>query len=356
MLARRQTLALGGALLCAWALSDGASRVEAAPPAAQAAPPVALIATRGGHSELYHARAGQPLGAPLASLSHREGGDLRAAMLPDGTVLATAPWAAGRDRSFDGALFRLEGGAELLCDDVVHASSPLVMPDGRVFVARGRAGRGSASSMRIDALRIDAIDPASGAATTLHRYRGYLLHLAGAHDGRVIVYRVGPGSADLVAIDASGRMTTLLSPLLPFARDFSVDAQRIVFRGRHQSDSRTWVVDALDLTSGALTRLHQGPSFSLAPHVWPDGGVAINQGQSGLSLLGSRDSLRAPLGPGVDRVRAFSSDARFVAALHTRAGELAVPFVLDRRSGKGERLPAPARTRVAIAGFVEAAP
>ena len=205
--------------------------------------------------------------------------------------------------------------------------------------------------MRIDELTIDRIDPASGATDTLHRYPGYLLHLAGWHDQRVLVYRVAPNRADIVAVDAStGAVETLVDDLPPFARDFSVLDDRLVYRGRHERESRTWVVDVLDLSQGTRRRVHESASFSLAPHAWPDGAVALSPDQNGLMLLGSSAPVRAPLGAGVDVVRALHE--RFVALLHTREGAFDVPFLLERSTGKSYPLPAPGRTRVDIVGFV----
>lgn len=351
----RFALAVGGALFAAWALASPAPAptVYAASPAKidQAMPSVAIVTTLGGRSELRLVRPDRA-GDVITTFEHLEG-SVRAALLPDGAVLAAAPLTPGDDRSFDGGLWKLEpSGAELLCDALTHASRPLVTPDGRVFVARGTAGEWfTPTEMRVDHLTVDEIDPASGVVVTLHRFRGYLVHLAGWHDGRVLVYRVGPNIADLVAIDADSGDLKTVRKLPPFARDFSVDGDRLVYRERDDRDSRVWVVETIDLSSGRSQRLHEGPSFSVAPHAWPGGGIALSPEGRGLELLGSRDRLHAPLGAGVDVVRAVSSDGRFVALLHTREGALDVPFVVDRRSSSSFRLPVPAGTRVDIAGF-----
>ena len=60
----------------------------------------------------------------------------------------------------------------------------------------------------------------------------------------------------------------------------------------------------------------------------------------------------APLGEGVALVRAVSGDGGWVAALHTVAGQLPVPFAIDTRTGKAAALPAPSGVRIEIAGFV----
>ena len=338
--------------------SDGTSTPDVFGPA----PPVALVATIPGAAEsrLYVALPGQALPPPVLEFHHLPGGSLRAAVWSGApVVLATAPTTPGRDRSFDGGLYRLDPntGVKRLCTNLAHASRPLISPTGRVFVARGAAGPPPATEgrMRIDELTVDEVDPHSGAITTVHQTTGYLAHLAGWHDGRVLIYRVGPATADIVAVSPdTGKTEILLASLPPFARDFSVDpvTPRLVYRGRHQSDARRWVVDALDLSTGSQTRLYDGVSFSLAPHVWPGGSLAINPRRGGLRLIGSSDPIASPLGPGVDVIRSLSNTERYVVFLHTVQGSLPVPSVIDRKSGATRRLAAPPGTRVAIAGLV----
>ncbi|MBW2454957.1 MAG: hypothetical protein JRI68_10615 [Deltaproteobacteria bacterium] len=328
------------------------------------APAVALVATIPGDdaSRLYVARPGEPLPPPVLEFRHLPSGSVRAEVWSDDpVVLATAPTTPSRDPSFDGGLYRLDpaAGAQLLCDGVVHAARPLITPDGRVFVARGMAGPSSANpaAVRVDELTIDEVDPLTGVVTPVHHHTGHLAHLAGWHDGRLLVYQVGPGSAEIVAVSpATGKTTVLVASLPAFARDFSVDpvGGQLVYRGRHEDDPRRWVVDTLDLAKGARQRLYEGDSFSLAPHVWPGGGVAINPRRRGLQLLGSGDGLVSPMGSGVDLVRGVSQGDRYVALLHTVQGRLPLPFVVDRQTSGVAPVPTPPGTRVAVAGFVSA--
>jgi hypothetical protein len=136
-----------------------------------------------------------------------------------------------------------------------------------------------------------------------------------------------------------------------------VDPERgvLVFRNRHETDSRRWVVDELDLRSRSTHRLFESATFSLAPHVWPGGGVALNPEQRGLTLLGSKDRVSCPLGLGVDVLEASDAQGRFVAVLHTPAGELGTPLVLDRATGQSWRLAVPDGEQIAIAGFARTA-
>jgi hypothetical protein len=143
--------------------------------------------------------------------------------------------------------------------------------------------------------------------------------------------------------------------LPPFARDFSVDQSRgaLVYRGRHEVDSRRWTIEEVHLESGQIRRLHEGSNFAMSPHVWPGGGVVFSPGRRGWALIGSADPVASPMDAGVDRLRDVSPDRRFVAGLHTVAGQLGTPFVVDRTTGTASRLAAPTGHRIAIAGFVE---
>jgi hypothetical protein len=323
------------------------------------APLVAIFATIPGATttSLYVAHAGDPApSAPVTSFVHLPNAVIRGATLPGtATVLAAADTRPGQDASFNASLLRLDarGGVKPLCDRVAHASRPLVTARGRVFVARGAAGpsRGD-QEMRIDTLTVDEIDPATGAARTVLSYNGYLTYLAGAVGDDLLVYRVNPTGADLVRVDPDkGVIRPVLPALLPFARDFSVEAKQgsVVFQERDEHKSRTWVVDRVDLATSARTRIASGASPTLSPYALADGRVAYSPEARGLGFIGEARP-RAPLGPGVDAVRdAYGST---LAVLHTVAGKLPVAYTFDVASGAAAALPAPEGTRVEIAGFV----
>lgn len=331
-----------------------------------AGPRVALLATPpgGSHSSLYLVTPGDTGAtlAPAATLTHLEDAAVRGATVPGSDAVAVvADTLAARDLSFAASLFRVtpHQTPELVCDRLVHSSRPLVTASGRVFVSRGVAGPVTDKGYRVDALTIDEIDLATGAARTILSHAGFLTFLAGAHDREILVYRVSAHSADLVGVDPDTGATRVITELLPFARDFSVDPARgtIVFLERDAHDSRAWTIDRIDLANGARTRLHESASMSLAPFAWPGGGVAWSvEGRGGLALLGKGRPLSpAPLGAGVDLVRALSTDGAWAALLHTVAGKLPQPFAVDTRTGQARALPAPGGARIEIAGFLGAA-
>jgi hypothetical protein len=361
------------ASITAGALGLALSEHVLAPPvaaqasAAASGPVVALLVTRpgAGYTSLTLTRAGESSApAPIARFDHAEGAVVKGAILPGtSVVLAVADTAATRDLSFASSLFRVEPHrpAERLCDGVVYASRPLVTASGRVFVSRGTAGPEPAAAPKLagreDALSIDEIDPATGSARTVHSFAGYLAFLAGEHGREILIYRVGAAGADLIGVDPDTGSARIIAPsMLPFARDFSVDAARgaVVFQERDERDARTWVIDRMNLATGARTRLAASNSMSLAPSVWPGGGVAYApDSRGGLTLIGREmKAIHAPTGDGVDQVQAISREGAWVAALHTRPGELPVAFAIESVTGRTLALPSAADARVAIAGFV----
>ncbi len=365
MLTQKLLLGLGASIaLAAHALASpdpgGASNAHAALPPEARGPRVALLATFPGaeHTSLYLVQAGGGADpAPVSTFAHLPDAVVRGATVPGKAfVLATADTTPTRDASFNASLFRVAPHAppETLVDRVVHASRPLVTAAGRVFVSRGRPGAEIEGRMRVDPLTVDEIDLGTGQTRTVHAEDGHLLFLAGATGREIILYRVLPGGADVVAVDPdSGAVRTVLKNLPPFARDFSLDARgdKLVFQGRHETDSRTWVVDEVEIATGRARRLFSSPSMTLAPAVLPNGGVLYNPPGHGLSTLAAEARVAGPLGPGVDVVAAATADSRWIAALHTQPSTLAVPFVVDTQTGAAAVLPAPRGSRVAIAGF-----
>ncbi|WP_437940812.1 hypothetical protein [Sorangium sp. So ce341] len=341
----------------------------AAAPAASAAARVAILATTPGatRTTLHIAAVGGAQAGPaLATLQHLDDAVVRARVVPrTPIVVATADTRPSRDRSFNATLFRVEPHAEpvALCDGVVHASRPLVTADGRVFVSRGAAGPeppmdGDLARLRVDALTIDEVDLATGATRTAHRHTGYLAFLAGAWNGELVVYRVSPGSADLVLVNPDSGAARVLAPSIPpFARDFSVDATTgaLVFQERHETDPGLWVIDRLDLARGKRARLEVSANSGLAPHAWPGGGLAYTPDRAaGLRVVGASAEVRGPLGAGVDAIQAVSPDGAWVAALHTNPSAFAVPFAIHAESGEAFAIPAPSGARIAVAGFTTA--
>jgi len=302
---------------------------------AAAEPRVALLATdpQGDDTELYFVAADAPLPPAVASFNHLEGASVQAAVVPGtDTVVAVADREPARDASFASGLVRLAPGAPpwWLINRVVVASRPLVTADGKIFVTRGNAGADRGDDYRIDSFTVDEIDLESGRPRMVHATGGYLVHLAGAWRGDLLLYRVAPEGADLVAQPIAGGTPRVLLPSLPpYARDFTVDpAGGLLFQNLA---GRRWVVERLDLAARVAVPIFMKSEVAAAPQLWPDGR---------LSLAADR------------RVVALSADRRHAAVIVSGPGGRPVPLVVDVSTGVGRELPSPEGRRVTLAGFV----
>lgn len=330
---------------------------------------VALLATTPGsrRTDLVLQPVGAPAPeAPVASFSHPPYAAVHGAVLPHTkSVVVVADMEPRRDPSWGAWLLRLDPGSapRTLVDRVYHATRPLVLEDGRVFVERGRAGpalgpeQAKAGELRVDDLEIDEVDPSTGSARTVYSWRGYITYLAGALDGELLVYRVAFHHADLVAIDESSGKLRVLAPTLPaFARDFSVDKQAhaLVYADRDPA-SGAWVALRLDVQNGKITRIATSPRMALVPHVWPGSGVVLNPpGAPGLTKVsGAGAAITQPFGAGIDAVRSLSRYGAWALVSHELPGKLPRPFALDTATGQVENIAVGFGKRVDIAGFVE---
>lgn len=291
---------------------------------------------------------------PVARFTHLPGAAVRGALVP-GTdqAVAIADTTPRRDPSFAASLFLLSTAepARRLCDDVVHASRPLTSPDGRIFVVRGVAGPDPFQGPRLDFLRLDDVDPATGVTRTLHTFTGQLLHLAGWHDGAVLAYRISADGADLVAIDAAPpHAVHPLADIPPFARDFSVDGDLLTFHDRDDDDPHTWHIQQLDLRSAALTTRAAAVDMRAQPFAAAGTVFAATTGGP-LHRLDGRPLATPCTGADcVDLLRVATRDARWLAGLHVVRGALPRPFLLDSATGAATLL-APTAAWVDLLGF-----
>lgn len=318
-----------------------------------AAPDVALLSSAGDTAALRFQPVGSATLAPVAAtFTHGDGSTVLGALVPGRrVVLATAVVARPRDESFGASLFRLEAGAPVraLVDRVAVSTRPVVLENGRAFVQRGRPGELTELG-RVDLLTIDEVDVDSGKARTVYEAQGFTAFLAGALGRELVVYEVTPAGAKLLAVHVDTlAVRTLLPALAPLAFDFTVDAarRRVVFTLGEPGVER-WRVVAVDLDSGALTRLAEGPSVALVPAVLPDGRVAYAPGAGeGLLLAGGEGRALPAQGPGYERLRAV---VRGVAVgLHEVPSDF--PRLFTRTLGGPPLVTAaPASARLDVAG------
>jgi hypothetical protein len=264
----------------------------------------------------------------IGAIPHAPGAVLRGDVLrrEPGAFAVVADEENARDPEYGSVLFRVDAsGTKQLAAGLAHASQPLGSVDGAIYVERGVRGalpseeeaRGGA--LRVDTITISAVDATTGAVRAVYTDRAYALHLAGEHAGELIVYRVDPRGASLLGIDRVTGHARHIADLPPFARDFSVDARAggVVLSNRDASDSALWVVERVDLATGARTRLHAERDESPAPMALPTGEVLWTAAaRGGLARGGTRV---ATLGPGFDAARVSTDDGAWIALVHIPA-------------------------------------
>lgn len=361
--------ALAGPCLLAL-LSETSRPAQAVPPAQTKPPAVALLVTppRGDASELVVVD-GASAPVRLGSVAHLVDASVHGALLPSGQAVVVADDAPRSDRSWASALFLVEGGKPgvRIASDVAHAARPVVTEDGKVIVERGAAGpqetSGGKLRMRVDDISVDAIDPATGAATPLYTGSGYTAHVAGVLGGEVLVYRVGPQGADLVAIDRASRALRVVVPSWPaLARDFSVDATNgalVVQQTRVATATapQTNVLERIDVKTGARTELAQGVGRDLVPFALPSGAVLYTPaGSDRVAVAGASAPAPTPALPPASFFWASHATSAFVAGLVVQGGELPAPVVVDAKTGAVHAVPAPPDRRVEVVGIVGGAP
>jgi hypothetical protein len=301
------------------------------------------------------------LGAPVAKLAHLRGAAVSAVTSPEApaTVFAVADVVDDdKDLSFGATLFRLRAGEDpkALADRVVHASRPVVGPDGKILVARGEVGPDPGAGVpRVDVLWIDAIDPETHDARTLLSAEAYLLYVIGTSGREMLVYRVAPEGSDFVAVDLDTKKVRVITAHTPnLARDFSLDPEKrvLTFTDKPAGDDATdlWAVTRIDLKSNTATELHRGPSMALVPFALPGGDVLVtlDPAKGASTLFGPA----LPLGQGVAHVAELTSDGAFVTGVTNLPGELGRPYVLDLRTQTARFVHVPPGSRAIVAGFV----
>jgi hypothetical protein len=359
------------------------------PADADPAPPprVAVLATRPGSRTtdlILQPLDGTAAAAPVARFAHLEDTEVQGTVVPTtDSVLVIAGTERRRDPAF-GASLLLVGAADdtrQVVDRVYHGTRPLVLDDGRAIVQRGIEGdEPSAADMeagrlRIDHLTVEQIDLTGTPAKVLSSYDGYIAYVTGALRHEVFVYRVGPDGADIIGVDAdSGRERTIVRPLAPFARDFSVDAQSeaLLFTNADADQPGFWVAEKLSVAappaatpvvaprsriavSARIEHLERSAQPALVPTAWVGKAVALNRGIGGLQIVKAATPTPTPFPSGVDVVREFftARSETFALAVHHTAGKLPEPVVIQASTMAVQRLAVPAQARVDVAGMVQ---
>ncbi|MFO0624033.1 MAG: aminotransferase class I/II-fold pyridoxal phosphate-dependent enzyme [Polyangiales bacterium] len=309
-------LAVGAPL--AWAYGNHAGDPPPPVGVAPTAPEIALLegdpAGEGSAVVLRQGDRARVLGrVPHAAGGARKGTLLQGGAEPRVAVVVQEHPSRGAS-TYDSALYLVDArGARRLFGEVTNASRPLRTRSGRLLVQRGEDGESvepvdRALRERRDALRIDAVDPLTGAHHAVWSGHGQIAFLGCALEGdEALLWHLDGAEAELLALDAGRGVTRRLRADLHLARDFSFDRGRgeVVFA---QADGpEVWTLRALSLRDLSLRTLYTATSDHLMPAALGDGRVALSlpddRGLATLSLAAMDTPRRlAPLGDGSDAV------------------------------------------------------
>lgn len=296
---------------------------------------------------------------------------LRGAAAQPVALAVAADREAPRGGSYHSALFRIDpatGTTTRLCGELTDNSRPLVTARGTVLVQRGTDGEDPAPGRqlveRTDALRLDVVDPATGAARTVWSGRGQLAFLATAlRDDEVLVYHLQDTGSALLRVDAGTGRVAVVHPDLPLARDFSYDAARdeVVFaHALSPSVYEVASVRAHDAAPAAITPRWRGSSDHLMPRVLRDGTIGIalpdDHGLAWLprgATVQSTPTAFAPRGDGSDALLGETDDGRWIALRHTTDRDESL-VVSARRGGASHAIASPDEA-IEFVGFAPSA-
>jgi hypothetical protein len=350
-------------------------------------PRVAVLATKPGSgvTDLILQPLDSTTPSPsVARFAHLVDTEVQGAVIPTTTsLLVIAGTERRKDPAFGASMLLVGPSAETkqVVDRVYHGTRPLILDDGRAIVQRGVQGSEpteadlEAGRMRVDHLTIEQIDLTAATTKVLSRFDGYIAFIAGALRHEVFVYRVGPDGADIIGIDAdSGRERTIVRPLPPLARDFSVDAQSeaLLFTNADPATPGQWAAEKLSVAppaqaapvvppksgvavAGRIEHLERASHPALVPTAWVGRTVAVNRNFDGLQVVRAGRAPTSPFIGGVDVVREFFSakNETWALALHRTEGKLPEPIVIQASTMATQRLAVPPHARIDLAGVLQ---
>ncbi len=238
-------------------------------------------------SEVRFVRHGEALDVEQtwATLHHAPNAPIRGDVLADREALVVAFEPEGSDPrdDFSTEVHRVDRqGAKRLIGGVYRATRPLVALGGKVFIERGQAGGAPSVDaaqrglLRIDSLTIDELDGRTGAVRSVVSWSGYTMHIVGEWQGSLVVYRVGPQSADVALVRFNDGSIVRSVPVEPYARDFVIAGDRVAFSNHDPRVAYRWVLQAIDFRSLTVSTLGETTGQSPIPFVTPQGAIGMS--------------------------------------------------------------------------------
>jgi hypothetical protein len=220
-----------------------------------------------------------------ATLDHAQNAPIRGDVLADRASLVVAFEPQGSDPRDDFAteVHRVDRqGARRLVGGVYRATRPLVAAGGKVFIERGQAGSrptveaAQRGALRVDRLTVDELDSRTGALRTVAAWSGYTMHLAGEWGAQLVIYRVGPTSAEVTLVRISDGAIVRSVGVEPYARDFVIAGGLLAFSNHDPTVSDRWVLQTIDLQTFAVSTVGDTSGQSPIPFVTPQGGIGMS--------------------------------------------------------------------------------
>jgi hypothetical protein len=110
---------------------------------------------------------------------------------------------------------------------------------------------------------------------------------------------------------------------------------QLVVQQLAEDGSRDWVVERVDVHTGARSVVARSAERDLVPFAWPDGTILVNDpGRGKVRVVGRGLQWHVPFEGGVLWARVTSRDGHWIGALWSAPGRLPEATVIDARTGR----------------------
>ncbi|MBS2030921.1 MAG: hypothetical protein JST54_23660 [Deltaproteobacteria bacterium] len=257
----------------------------------------------------------------LATLSTAPDYTPRGSVSPDGKWAFAVTVLSPRTKTGELSAINLATGAvKKLASDVLGVERPRATADGHTIFVRIAKTTEPKEKGQLSTTTTEIWSAAPNSKPKkLASVEAIGVNLAGIWNGQVLLYRVDATGASIWRVPVTGGELAQVAQLVhgPFARDFNVAGDRLIYATLIGPMTKTYGIEALELTTGQSKILIKDPSDHLAPLGAPQG-IAFTIGTPKGDMLMLKDE---PLIEG----RAFA-----LAANHD-GSELAVRQELPER-------------------------
>jgi len=200
---------------------------------------------------------------------------------PRGSISTDGKWAfavtvlSPKTKSGDlSAIDLATGKVTKLASSVLGIERPLVTPDGHAIYVRIAKTTEPKEKGQLATTTTEIWSAAPGSKPKkLVSLDALGVNLAGIWNGQVLLYRVDATGASIWRVPIAGGEPYQLASLVhgPFARDFNVAGDRLIYSTLVGSMTHTYGIEVLDLTTGRAQVLMKAGTDHLAPFAAPQG-------------------------------------------------------------------------------------